>query len=320
MMRNETMISRLHLLCFLSGLLAIAGCDVTSSDQGGKETRSTRQGPPTIVVSISPLAWATDRLVGDSVKIVQLMPEGADAARWIPDGEDLDLLATADLLILNGAGVESWAQRFSLPIARTVEVARSCRQSWLNYPQAVTHSHGPEGESSYEGLAGHTWLDPRLLISQAQVIRDRLQQLLPDQKLSIDEKWNQLKADLEQLGEQLDAVAAGYPGTCLLGNGPLWIYPLERMGWSAQSVDLDRAGQWSSQLLAEISTVRDAGNAVGVLLWSTTPDPQLVSNLKEHAAINSVVWPQAASLGAEYRQYLKLQQQGLKQLEEALSD
>ena len=57
-----------------------------------------------------------------------------------------------------------------------------------------------------------------------------------------------------------------------------------------------------------------------MLLWSTNPDPQLIKNLKENAAINSVVWPEAASLGAEYRQYLKLQQQGLKQLEEALSD
>ncbi len=303
-------------------LLSLTGCDGASSN-GGKLPQSVNEKThPLVVVSISPLAWVVSELAGDAVELIALMPEGADPGLWSPDSMKIDQLMAADLIILNGASLEAWSQRLSLPIVRTIEVARSCRDQWLRYSDVVTHSHGPEGGTSYEGVAGHTWLDPQLLQHQAMVIRDRLIQLLPDQRGNIESRWAGLAARLTSLGEKMAQLSVSHPDLVLIGSGPFWIYPVHRMNWTLHRLDLDPQGEWNEALSTDLTRLQENSNAASakVLFWNQPPAAGLSEGIENHSGLVSVVWPTDVSLGENYPHYLDLQLEALDRLQSALSD
>ena len=302
-------------------LLSLTGCYGASPDGGKLPQSVVDESPPMVVVSISPLAWIVSELAGDAVELIALMPEGADPGIWSPDSMEIDQLMAADLIILNGASLEAWAQRLSLPIVRTIEVARACRDQWLRYPDVVTHSHGPEGGTSYEGVAGHTWLDPQLLQRQAQVIRDRLIQLLPDQRGTIESRWNGLVAKLTSLDEKMAQLAASQPDLVLIGTGPFWIYPVHRMKWTLHRFDIDPQTEWNEGLSADLARLLGSADTApaGVIFWDQPPAAGLREGIEKQSGPVSIVWPTAVSLGENYARYLDLQFEAVDRLQSAIS-
>ena len=285
----------------------------------GDSSISDSGTPLQLVVSISPLAWIASELVMDLGEVTPLMPTAADPARWIPDDAALETLAAADLIILNGANLEGWARRYSLPIVKSVEVARACRAQWLHYPDVVTHSHGPEGSSSYKGIAGHTWLDPELLIVQGERILHRLIQRLPEHRAALEKRWSLLVLPLEALAKRMSKLATTHPELSVLTSGPFWVYPAAKMGWSTQRIDLDPQGKWNDGLAADLKQLQIRSGAL-ILLWDQVPATPLAEQIFNETGLVSVVWPVADSLGEDHRQYLEIQQQVLDRLETALSE
>ena len=316
------MLPRLSLYSLLL-LLAVSACigcsmETTPVSETGDSSTSGSAAPLQVVASVSPLAWISSELMMELGEVVALMPAGADPARWTPDDASLSALAAADLILLNGANLEGWARRYSLPIVKSVEVARACRDQWLHYPDVVTHSHGPEGSSSYEGIAGHTWLDPDLLLLQGAKIRDRLIQQLPDHRGEVEQRWNTLAKQLEALGKRMSQLASIHPKLPVLTSGPFWVYPAAKMGWSTQRIDLDPQGQWNDGLAVDLKQLQ-ASSSARILLWDQFPAEELAREILRETGLISVVWPVADSLGEEHRRYLEIQQQVMDRLEAALS-
>ncbi len=310
----------LHPRLLLLVVSVCIGCsaETTPVSGTGDSPISGSAAPLQVIASVSPLAWISSELAMELGEVVALMPAGADPARWTPDDATLSALAAADLIILNGANLEGWARRYSLPIVKSVEVARACRDQWLHYPDVVTHSHGPEGSSSYEGIAGHTWLDPDLLLLQGEKIRDRLIQQLPDHRAEVEQRWKTLATQLEALGKRMSQLASTHPKLPVLTSGPFWVYPAAKMGWSTQRIDLDAQGQWNDGLAADLKQLQ-ASTGARILLWDQLPAEELVEEIFGQTGLISVVWPVADSLGQEHRRYLEIQQQAMDRLEAALS-
>mgnify|MGYP001548453303 CR=1 FL=1 len=69
--------------------------------------------PPLVVTSFSILADLVREIAGDRVKIVSLVGPDQDLHAYEPKPADLRTLAGADLLVLNGLGVEGWSARMA---------------------------------------------------------------------------------------------------------------------------------------------------------------------------------------------------------------
>ncbi|NRA76486.1 MAG: zinc ABC transporter substrate-binding protein [Planctomycetes bacterium] len=311
------MVKKSRWILVLLGVLLVAGCSAKSAPVIEEDPDLASTAVPRVVASISPLAWIVSEIAADQVKLIPLMPEGADPATWSPDAEALETLAAADLIILNSTNLERWAQRVSLPIVKTLEVARTCKDQWLRYPEVVTHSHGPEGERSYEGVDGHTWLDPELLRLAASAIKERLVGLVPEQRTLFEQRFQVVDGVLAALTQRLIAITAGVD-VPFLESGPYWGYPCAMAGLSLRRVDLDPEGNLDAST-AELLALVTREAASGILLWATEPSADLREGLLAQARIESVVWSPAYSLGAEYPLYPEIQQKALTRLEEALS-
>ncbi|MGB1396267.1 MAG: metal ABC transporter solute-binding protein, Zn/Mn family, partial [Planctomycetota bacterium] len=82
-----------------------------------------KKGPPKVVASLSPHVWLANMIGGDQVEVIPLMPAGENPETWNPDDAQLQQLAVADLIIVNGSMLEKWVQRVSLPFS-TLNLSR----------------------------------------------------------------------------------------------------------------------------------------------------------------------------------------------------
>lgn len=86
--------------------LALAGC---AGPTGGQDNDSGSAGDRLeIVATTTQLADVTREIVGDAATVTSLLQPGASAHAFDPGPTALAALANADLLVMNGAGLEGW--------------------------------------------------------------------------------------------------------------------------------------------------------------------------------------------------------------------
>ena len=110
-----------------------------------------------IVATTTQLADVTRELVGDAAEVTSLLQPGASAHSFDPGPAALSALADADLLIVNGAGLETWlddtveASGFAGTVVDTSEALELIAAEGDPHEG---HDHGAEGgagEAEHEG-------------------------------------------------------------------------------------------------------------------------------------------------------------------------
>ncbi|MCR8671735.1 metal ABC transporter substrate-binding protein [Agrococcus sp. HG114] len=82
--------------------ILLSGCAGAPAGAGSADERLE------IVVTTTQLADITRDIVGDEAEVTSLLAPGASAHAFDPGPAALSALATADLLVINGAGLEGW--------------------------------------------------------------------------------------------------------------------------------------------------------------------------------------------------------------------
>src|SRR5262245_8277289 len=103
-----------------------------------------------IVASFYPLYEFASRVGGVKVEVSSLVPAGVEPHDWEPRPQDRLKARSADILIINGAGFESWAGEMESKVV-------------VDTSQVVDHGANP-----------HIWLDPIIAKQQVEKIRDAL--------------------------------------------------------------------------------------------------------------------------------------------------
>ena len=128
---------------------------------------------PLRVVTTTPfLRDMTQNIGGARVQVDCMVPASADLHLFEPSASDVRLLADADVVVLNGLGLESWIEKL---IANSgfrgtrVNASESIESLALEAevdPDHEDHHHG--------GTDPHAWMDVRNGIQYAENIRDGL--------------------------------------------------------------------------------------------------------------------------------------------------
>jgi ABC-type Zn uptake system ZnuABC Zn-binding protein ZnuA len=121
---------------------------------------------PKVLVVESFLADITKNVAGSRLTIETLMPLGIDPHAFEPSPRDIAHIADSTVLVINGAGFESW-------LAKTLENAggqRSVIEAAANL-QSRSPREGEEILSSHDDGDPHFWLDPTKVITYVENIR-----------------------------------------------------------------------------------------------------------------------------------------------------
>ncbi len=160
--------------------------------------RQRAQDPSTssqlqVVTTLYPYHFFAQRIAGDRATVTLLVPEGADAHENELTQKDVATMSQADLVLLNGAGLEPWQDRVIPEIAaRGVAVVVTSEALAANDPSTLVNY--PGGATN-----PHLWLDPVLAGDMVAEIRDAFVRIDPASATAYQERAGILQRELHAL-------------------------------------------------------------------------------------------------------------------------
>jgi zinc transport system substrate-binding protein len=160
-----------------------------------------------VAVTIPPLAWFVERLLGDPARVVALLPPGANPHSFEPGLAEIRAAARADLLVEVG--------HRGLPF----EEAASLALLGDRHAIASVVAAPPEALSQPDP---HVWLSPRIARGMAARIADALAAAAPPQSAAIRARQTALDAELAALDAEIRDRLLPYRDRAFLTYHPDW--------------------------------------------------------------------------------------------------
>ena len=252
-----------------------------------------------VITSNYPLYFFASRItegVEAAPEIVYPAIDG-DPAYWIPSAEQIQLLQSADLILLNGAGAESWLDLITLDRRRLVDTSVNIADDLIPLEESVQHQHGPEGEHSHQGTAFTLWLDPQLAIVQAQAVTSALSELAPSAAAQLHDNMAILQQELSLLDTKLAELFTMLDGRPLLFSHPVYQYLQQRYSLNGRSVHWEPDVEPTTSAWIELQQIL-AEHPAKFMLWEEQPLSSTVERLAR-SGLKVLVFYTAANRPAE---------------------
>ena len=168
-------------------LVLMAGC-------GSGQPAKTADGKLPVVASFYAMKEITEAIGGDKVEVRTLIPEGTEPHEFQPTTRSMQDLSRARVLVLQGLGMEPWAEEMVKAAENDnlvqVVAARDV-QPIQNDDKDEIREHG-----QYDP---HAWLSPSCAQLEARAIADGLAKADPANKAYYEANADQFIARLRQL-------------------------------------------------------------------------------------------------------------------------
>ena len=168
-MRGE--MSRRAFVCCAASVL-LAGCSQSGSQAGqagasgnGHSWASDKQLH--VAATFYPMADFATKIAGDAAEVVCLVPGGTEPHDWEPSPADIITIQSADLLVYNGVGIDSWVDSVLKSLGNEA-------------PATICASDGINLLKIGDATDPHVWLDPRNAAAQVASIAGAFAQVDPD--------------------------------------------------------------------------------------------------------------------------------------------
>jgi zinc transport system substrate-binding protein len=300
-----------HILLFVT-LVLLTAC--TEKQPDGVDSNAV-QGRSVVIASNYPLYFFTKEIAGDVIDVRFPEIEG-DPAMWAPGGQESADLQNAELLILNGAGYESWLAFTTLPAGHLLDTTENVQTMLLPIENETVHQHGPAGKHSHEGTAFTTWLDPQLAIEQARSLLEGLSQLKPEQSGLFNSNFEELKMELEQLDQSFAQAFTRLGDHAVVFSHPVYQYLQHRYGISGRSMHWEPDTEPGTKEWIDFSNLLREHPAT-LMLWEASPMDSVHKRLQQMGVISVVFDP--AGNSPDQGNYFSVMDQNLLRLNALVS-
>jgi ABC-type Zn uptake system ZnuABC Zn-binding protein ZnuA len=191
----------------LASLVLVAGCNGNASSPSPSES-SEAAADYTVIATTSVFADLAQLALGDNVTIETIIPAGVDVHTFEPSPADAQKLAGADLIVMNGLGLDEWALSLLEAAGKSeedvLELAEGIDESnaWV-YLEGEEHSEEVGDEHAHGGIDPHIWLDPKGAAIYVERIAARVAAELPERAAEIQSARDAGLADIATLDEEL---------------------------------------------------------------------------------------------------------------------
>ena len=259
------------------------------------------------------LADITRNIAGDRISVDSLLPVGADPHAYQAAPSDVAKIAESDLLILNGLEYEHFIE----PLLENAGGERLIIEA--------TAGLSPRKDAGSEhGVDPHMWLDPNLVVTYVENIRDGLIQIDVEgtqiYKANADAYIAQLK-DLDKwIVGQVNTIPA--ERRLLVTNHEAVGYFAERYGFEVAgavipSLSTD-AGTSAKELAALIEVIKTSG--APAIFLGEVENPDLANQIAAETDVKVVdnLHLESLTVGAPAATYIDMMKHNVNQIVEAL--
>ncbi|ADI65825.1 metal ABC transporter solute-binding protein, Zn/Mn family [Trichormus azollae] len=193
---------RSNILGLMTLLLLSVG--ILSCKESNNKTENNTQERPKVVITFLPVYLFTKAVTGDVADVEILVPPGTDIHDYQATPDNVKAIATANVLVKNGLGLEAFLTETVKNAKNTklVEIDASTSIKVINDISPVEETN--EKDHKYEHTAGnpHVWLDPVFAKQQVINIRDGLITADPGNKTTYEANAAAYIQELDNLNNE----------------------------------------------------------------------------------------------------------------------
>jgi len=199
----------------LASLVLVAGCNGSAASPSPSESTGAA-ADYTVIATTSVFADLAQLTLGDNVTIETIIPAGVDVHTFEPSPADAQKLAGADLIVMNGLGLDEWALSLLEAAGKSeedvLELAEGIDESnaWVylegeehDEEEGEEHSEEEGEEHGHGGTDPHIWLDPKGAAIYVDRIAARVAAELPERAAEIESARDAGLAEIAALDEEL---------------------------------------------------------------------------------------------------------------------
>lgn len=185
-----------------------------------------------IYTTIYPLQYLVEEIAGDIVDVESVYPPGVDEHTYEPTAQELTQIADGEAFFYIGAGLEALASTAAEALenqdVQLIEIGEH-EELFLSGPDQ--HHENDEHDDHHHGDHDpHLWLDPLRMIEMAEIIKDELIKIYPDEIDRFEENLNGLEENLTALDNEFEELIATKNNKQILVTHAAFGYWEERYG------------------------------------------------------------------------------------------
>jgi len=291
------------------GLTILTALFLTSCGSAPKSNDNTLR----VLASTTVLADITQNIAGDRAKVESLLPIGADPHSYQAAPVDVAKISDSDLLILNGLEYEN----FIMPLLENVGAKKMTVEA--------TSGLSPRNDAGNEqGVDPHMWLDPNLVVTYVENIRDGLIKVDPNGAETYKSNANAYITQLKDLDkwivEQVNTIPA--ERRLLVTNHEALGYFAERYGFEVAGSVIPSFSSNAAPSAREMARLIDAIKKISApaIFLDTADNDTLAQQIADETSVRIVADLHLESLteGAPAATYIEMMKYNVSRIVEAL--
>ena len=194
-----------------------------------------RTSPLRVVSTVFPAYAAAKAIAGSAAEVDNLLPNYASAHGYQLSPGDLRKLGSADLIVMNGLGLDDWIQKaLKNTKARVIRLSDGLEAKLLKggHENSEDHSHDHDHDPVFNP---HLWLDPKLMILASSNVVQAMIQLDPAQQAVY-------QANAESWTRRLEAIDQEFSKALVPVRKVPFVTMHDAFGYLAKAYDLKVIG------------------------------------------------------------------------------
>ena len=218
-------------------------------------------GQPIVVTTVAPITNIVSNIAGDRMRVIGLVPEGTNSHTFEPRPSDGELLAEADLILVNGLSLE----------VPSIELAKSTKPADVEIYELGTNAINRSEwlfDNSFPAAEGkpnpHLWVNPDYAAEYATLAAEQLSKLDPAGEATYQANLASFLQQIAQLDEVTREVVATIPkeNRKLLTYHDSWPYWAEK--YSFEVIGAIQPADFSEPSAQEVAELVDQIKAANV--------------------------------------------------------
>lgn len=248
-------------LVLLATWLSAAGCAPAATPAAG-------DGKLQVVATTTIVGDVVQQIGGDAIDLAVLLPVGADPHSFDPAPADVVTISKADVIFINGAGLEAFMAQLLQNATSTASVVEVSAGIELINQEAHADEEADADEEHHEHTGGdpHTWTDPNNVIIWVDNIAAELSRLAPahaDQFAANAERYRQ---ELQTLDTWVRAQVELIPeaNRKIVTDHAVFGYFAQRYGFEQVGAVIPSFNTMAEPSAQDIAALEDAIRTLGV--------------------------------------------------------
>lgn len=226
-----------------------------------KHSSEEDKGRIKVYVSILPQKYFVEKIGGNLVDVDVLVRPGQNPHTYEPTPKQMSSLAETDIYFSIGVTFENiWIKKIAAanPNLKIVSTYQGIKRRTM---EKHSHEHGEEAENEgheehTESLDPHIWLDPNLVLKQADIITGALNSSSPENKEIFQTNHQLFIREMMELDKFIREELKGIKSNSFLVFHPTWGYYADEYG--LEQISIEKEGKEpSAKHLAELIRIAE---------------------------------------------------------------